>query len=367
MPVSLTERLKEIIRREGAIPFRDWMEAALYDPLDGYYQRSNRERWGRAGDYRTSPERSNLFAATFARYFASLHEDLGSPKRWTIVECGAGDGRFAAGVLRTLRNQFPAVFTRTLYVVQDVSDDARRRARERLREFPDGVEFSAELPAAGTGIYFANELLDAFSVHRVVQRAGALSEMYVTLKTDGNFGWSTGLPSTPRLAEFFKTNLLDLADGQIVEVNLEIDDWLKSVSGKLDEGFVINVDYGAESGDLYDFRQRPEGTLRGFARHSFVADVLDHPGECDLTSSVNWTQVRRTGAELGLKTIVFASQDKFLLQTGFLDQMEYQISLSKSDAEKLSLTTAAREMILPGAMASSFQVLVQKQERRELS
>ena len=60
----LADALRARIRREGPITFRDWMEAALYDEREGYYCRDDRERWGREGDYRTSPERSPLFAAT---------------------------------------------------------------------------------------------------------------------------------------------------------------------------------------------------------------------------------------------------------------------------------------------------------------
>jgi SAM-dependent MidA family methyltransferase len=75
--LSLAERLREQIRREGAISFHDWMAAALYDEREGYYRRTDLTRWGRTGDYRTSPERSPLFAATFARYFASLYDELG--------------------------------------------------------------------------------------------------------------------------------------------------------------------------------------------------------------------------------------------------------------------------------------------------
>ncbi|MFN2493170.1 MAG: hypothetical protein ABR501_09845, partial [Pyrinomonadaceae bacterium] len=71
---SLAERLQQRICREGPITFRDWMECALYDVREGYYCRSDRDRWGRTGDYRTSPERSSLFSATFARYFVKLYE-----------------------------------------------------------------------------------------------------------------------------------------------------------------------------------------------------------------------------------------------------------------------------------------------------
>src|SRR3954467_7435957 len=114
--LSLAERLRERIRHEGAITFRDWMEAALYDARDGYYCRRDRKRWGRMGDYRTSPERSLLFAATFARYFAKLHDELGSPEIWTIFEAGAGEGHFAHGLLQTLKQVFPETFSATRYV-----------------------------------------------------------------------------------------------------------------------------------------------------------------------------------------------------------------------------------------------------------
>lgn len=360
MPVSLTEQLRETIRREGAVTFHDWMKAALYDPHGGYYQRVDRERWGREGDYRTSPGASDLFAATFARYFAGLYEDLAGPETWKIVECGIGDGRFAAGVLHTLASQFPKVFAATQYVAQDLSVDARRRAQQRLSAFANRVEFVADIPRIESGLCFSNELLDAFPVHRVVKSGAALSELYVTISGDGVFAWATGPLSTPRLSEFCSAYSLDLADGQIIEINLDIDDWLAELAGKLQRGFVITVDYGAEAGELYDFIQRPNGTLRGFARHGFVDDVLGQPGESDITATVNWTQVKRGGELLGLKVIDFAAQDKFLLNAGFLEQLEYRLSTTETAAEKLSLTTGAREMILPGGMASSFQVLIQK-------
>lgn len=354
MPVSLTERLRELIQREGPITFHDWMQVALYDPVDGYYRRSDLERWGRAGDYRTSPERSELFAATFARYFTKLYEEPGRPRDWTIVECGAGDGRFAEGVLRSLPDQFSP-----RYVVCDSSLDALQRARARLREFAGRVEFWSETdwPQIEQGIVFSNELLDAFPVHRLVMTNDELLEMYVGVGETG-FEWTTGRLSSPRLAEFCRENSVQLNEGQIVEVNPGIDDWLREVVSKLANGFVVTVDYGAEAEDLYDPKTRPKGTLRAFSRHGFVDDVLAAPGEYDITASVNWTQVKRVGEKLGMKVVEFASQDKFLLSAGLLDVLEQRLAKLDSEAAKLGLTTGAREMILPGGMAASFQVLV---------
>src|SRR5215208_5003665 len=175
------------------------MRAALYDPHGGYYQRSDLRRWGSRGDYHTSPERSVLFAATFARYLDRLYDRLGRPKKWTIVECGAGDGSFAAGVLRTLADRFPIVFAATQCIVSDLSDDARQRARKRLVDFAGQVEVCSDLPSVKCGVYFSIELLDAFPVPRVIKNVG-LSELYVDIALNDDFEWIAGPLSTQRLA-----------------------------------------------------------------------------------------------------------------------------------------------------------------------
>ena len=317
------------------------MNAALYDPAGGYYKRSDLKRWGSEGDYRTSPERSQLFAATFTRYFAKLYDELQRPSEWTIVEAGGGRGDFAAGVLRTLQEQFSQVFAATRYV--------RIETNEELEK----------LPPIKPGVFFSNEVLDAFPVHRLVQDAGRLAELYVGVDAEGKFVWNKGPLSTARLDEFCREYSVELEDDQVIEVNLEIDSWLARVAKKLQAGYVITVDYGAESCDLYDPSLRPHGTLRGFSRHNFVDDVLVQPGDYDITASVNWTQVQAVGERLGFTTVAFAPQDKFLLDAGLVNELERELTKAATAADKLSLSAGAREMILPGGMASSFQVLVQ--------
>src|SRR5688572_24827646 len=135
------------------------MQTALYDEHQGYYRRHDRRRWGREGDYRTSPERSALFAATFARYFATLYEELGSPSRWVICEAGAGEGSFARRVLETFQVRFPQVFQATNYVIDEVNSSA-----SRLEPFAEQVQFTSlkDVGPLAPGIIFSNELLDAF-------------------------------------------------------------------------------------------------------------------------------------------------------------------------------------------------------------
>ena len=360
---SLAERLRARIRRAGPMAFRDWMQAALYDPEEGYYQRRGHARWGRAGDYRTAPETTPLFAATFARHFASLHEELHSPPELNIVEAGAGAGHFARCVLGTLRRDHPKVFSCVRYAVDELSADSRARAAELLAPFAGRVEFQRieeRRAPFEAGIIFSNELLDAFPVHRVVSRGGELRELCVGLDERGAFSWVEREPSTPQLAAHLRAGGVTLSEGQIAEVNLEAGLWIARAASALKRGFVITVDYGAEAAGLYGGPGRAGGTLRGYAAHKLADDVLDRPGLQDLTTTVDWTQVVKAGEDAGLQTISFEPLGKFLMGAGFLEQLERESVLAAGEPDRAQLSLGARELILPGGLGESFQVLVQK-------
>jgi SAM-dependent MidA family methyltransferase len=360
---SLAARLRERIRRSGPLTFREWMGAALYDERGGYYRRRGAERWGRSGDYRTAPERGRLFAATFARHFAGLHEELGGPPVLHLLEAGGGAGHFAHGVLATLRRDEPRIFGALRYVFDESSADSRARAAALLSEFADRVEFKSfddlgrPLDAA---VVFSNELLDALPVHRVRMRGASLREEYVGTDEGGAFIFVEGEPSTPLLVEHFRRAGVTLADGQAAEVNLEAAEWMARSARLVGRGFFVTVDYGDEAAALYGDPRRREGTLRAFRGHEFVADLLADPGLQDLTATVNWTHFAAAGEAAGLKTLALERLDAFLLRAGLLEQLERESAHAAGAAEVAALRLEAREMILPGGMASHFQVLIQK-------
>jgi SAM-dependent MidA family methyltransferase len=67
--------------------------------------------------------------------------------------------------------------------------------------------------------------------------------------------------STPRLLSL--SSVFDRAGaGQIIEINLAIDDWFSAVAAKARAGFSITVDYGAEAAELYDPRCDPRNAAR---------------------------------------------------------------------------------------------------------
>lgn len=360
---ELSARLRERIKSHGPVSFHDWMQAALYDERHGYYRRRDIKRWGREGDYRTSPERSRLFASTFARFFSTLYEELGSPASWTIWEAGAGAGHFAQGVLETFACSYPHLLSATRYVVDEINTDARSLIEQKLARFAQHVEYANLYGNRVTmehGIVFANELLDAFPVHRATVEGGKLRELFIATDEAGDFIWTTAEPSTPLIAEYLLRLDVELAEGQTAEINLQAIDWLKRAANIFNSGYLILVDYGAEAAELYDKSLRPRGSLRAFGRHQLIDDALREPGEYDLTTTIDWTAVKLACREAGLEIISFERQDRFLLRAGLLEELARATTGDTTDAASLSIRATAREMILPGGMSESFQVLVAK-------
>jgi SAM-dependent MidA family methyltransferase len=135
---------------------------------------------------------------------------------------------------------------------------------------------------------------------------------------------------------------------------------MRCAASVIKRGSLVIVDYGAEANDLYSAPHRRTGTLRAFHRHSFAEDVLARPGEQDLTTTIDWTNVKRVGAELGLQTVSFERQDEFLLRLGLPRRLERMMAEAPNETEALVLSSSVRELILPGGMSESFQVLILK-------
>ena len=78
----------------------------------------------------------------------------------------------------------------------------------------------------------ANELLDAFPVHRVIRHGDGMREVYVALDGD-RFVDDYGPLSTPALAAYFDALGVLPGDGCIAEVNRDAPAWIAGVASRL--------------------------------------------------------------------------------------------------------------------------------------
>jgi SAM-dependent MidA family methyltransferase len=309
--------LAHIIREEIArapIPFRRFMELALYHPAHGYYT-SGRAQVGRKGDFFTNVSVGSLYGRLMARQFVEVWQRLGEPAEFTIVEQGANTGDFAADALGGLRALNSACFDATRYRIVEPAPALAAKQREKLAPFSGRVEWcesEAALPA-WTGVHFSNELVDAFPVHVVKWTGAEWLERHVENGPEG-FQFVDLAPSSPRLAAAC-AKLPPRLEGTITEINLAAEDWISATAAKMERGCILAVDYGWER-EEYHAPTRTTGTLSAYANHKREENPLARPGEIDLTAHVNFSDLADAALACGLQVAGFTDQHHFMVGPG---------------------------------------------------
>ncbi len=312
----LVAMLRERIRADGAITFRAFMQEALYHARYGYYV-THAGAMSRGGDFVTSPEVHSIFGALVAKQVAELWRIMGQPPRFDIVEQGAGTGKLACDILRWAQAQdamFASALRYSIVEPLPVAQTWQEQMIGAVGEIANRVGWLAELPSRIEGCLLTNELLDAFPVHRVVRVGNDLREVYVRASDDGRFEDELR-PPDPAISAYFDELGVLPGQGCYAEVNLDAPRWLDSVAKSLDRGYVLTFDYGYEAKQLYAPWRR-DGTLLCFYRQSASSDPYQRIGKQDMTASIDFTTLRRTGETSGLEMLGFTDQSSFLVRLG---------------------------------------------------
>ena len=96
-------KLKKSLR----LPLDEFINLSLYDKKIGYYMKKN--PFGKKGDFITSPNISRLFSEMIAIWTINFWESLGSPKRFNLIELGAGNGEMMKILIESFK-KFPIFF-----------------------------------------------------------------------------------------------------------------------------------------------------------------------------------------------------------------------------------------------------------------
>lgn len=348
--------LGEIRRRGGEVGFREFMELALYHSEHGYYASENTP-WGRDGDFLTAPTASGWYGVTWAGFLAELAARSG--KGFSLVDLAAGDGSFLASVLGGLGDRAGEVVTGVVAVERSAT--RREHAGSRLAGSSVRVEVTTDLEdrKEEQSVIHASELFDAMPVHRVEQTTEGLQEMVVAVEEDG-LGWRRR-PAGDEIVRYFQGHGARLEDGQIAEVNLEAEPFHRKILNAVGEGVVAILDYGYDAKRLYDSRGRRCGSLVSYRRHQVGRDLLEMPGQQDLTAHVNWDDLRRAALTCGWTEIGLLPLAEFLVRAGIGERVHeagYGME-AELDAATVTARQEIKRLLDPEGMGSDLKVLIQ--------
>ena len=359
---SLKRILLNRIREKGRITFSDFMAACLYEPGLGYYTSPGR-KVGAEGDFYTSMNVHLIFGRLVAREICRMWESMGSPGRFDIIEAGAGAGQLAKDILDTIEGINRPLYNVLTYRLVEKEPTLKEAQKAKLADHLAhlGWHTPEELAEGGStfsGCLLSNELIDAMPVHLVEMTPAGLMEVYVTA-LDGEFGEMLDEPSTPELADYLKRLGISLFAGQRAEISLAAIGWLEAAAKAVEKGFVLTIDYGYPADELYA-PMRKNGTLLCYYKHTTEESPYTRVGLQDITSHVNFTALMARGEELGLHTVWFGEQYRFLLGTGLMEEMLALEKSCASETELIKNRLALKKLMLPdGGMGDTFKVLIQ--------
>lgn len=347
--MPLADIVIQEIKDNGPLSFHDFMDIALYYPELGYYT-SAADKIGTSGDYYTSSNLTPIFGAMIARQLEEMWTNLGE-EPFTIVEYGAGTGRLCHDILDHLKNNHK-LYDQLRYCIIEKSPSMQARERVHLYE---KVSWHASIDeiAGFSGCVLSNELLDNFPVHRVVM-LDELMEIFV----DHHDGFIEILkPASAELKNYFSELNVILPPGYCTEANLQAVTWIQDIAAALHKGYVMTIDYGYLSTQLYS-SQRRGGTLMCYSKHMLNDHPYEEIGMQDITAHVNFSALHHWGAKAGLADSGFTDQAHFLLGLGFVDYLN-----NSRTEDNISLNAYKQDAFLKHTllfdMGSRFKVFIQ--------
>lgn len=334
------------------------MRQALYDQSHGYYSGRPR-RIGRAGDFYTAVSVGPLYGKLIARQVVQMWEIAGRPKRWVVAEQAAHDGQLMADILDEVQGSCAELAALLEVVLIEPQAGYREVQRETLGNVWSGkvrwVDGIGELGEV-VGLLVCNELLDAFTVSRVVKEREQWMERGVALQVDGvTISWQDKPIRNEELRGEVKRLPNDLPDGFETEVQLALKDWVDQLGGSGFQGAVWLADYGLDEEEYWSL-ERPEGTLRRYWEHRMDDRVLEDLGQADLTCHVNFTTVHHAATAAGFRVTAYEDQGRFLtrLATPWLSSLEGKVPVGEVGA----LLRQFQSLTHPGIMGRSFRVML---------
>ncbi len=354
---ELANLIRDQIRKNGPVSFAWFMGQALYHPIHGYYS-SERPRIGRAGDFFTNVSVGEIFGEILAAQFVELIDLLGTSNRLKILEQGAENAQLAKDVTRALAREPKSVGWEYWIVEPSAKKAGNQRTHVGQKSIPTHWISGLEQLDPFSGIIFCNELLDALPCYLVehdgrkwmevrVQEKNEAFEFVLRPIENADLARQVGRLPPPSITPYR------------TEVNLATLDWVKSAVRALHRGFILIIDYGFPRDELYS-PLRTEGTLAGYYQHQRLKDVLQRPGEIDITAHIDFSAIAEAASSEGCVVLGFTDQHHFMVGAAErrLLEIERLVGAGSMSPDQQRFLRGYKSLMHPNTMGLAFKYLL---------
>ena len=333
------------IKKNTVLTIDQYINEALYNNKFGFYMKNN--PFGKNGDYITSPNISILFSEMIAIWIIAFWENLKCPKKFNLVELGAGNGEMMKQIINTF-NRFP-IFNKSCKI-HILEKSIYLKKIQKLKLKSRNIKWLNNLKEIGKGpnIFIANEFFDSLPIKQYLRKNGRWYERNIIFSDFKKPKFVDLLINIKKIEKkigiklSYKQNFIEYSPAGI--------NYLKIISKKINYngGGILIIDYGS-----YD--KNMKNTLQSVSGHKYNC-VLNDISNSDITHSLNFKTIEKIVQKFKLRVCGFTNQKNFLKNLGIFERAEI-ISKNLPFSKKADIYYRIKRLTDENAMGGLFKVM----------
>ena len=322
-----------------------FIEESLYNKKYGYYMKRN--PFGESGDFITAPNISILFSEMIAIWVISFWEKLDRPKKFNLIELGAGNGEMMKILVRTF-NKFTQFKNSCKINILEKSELLQQTQKANIKDakikWLNNLNELNNFPC----IFIANEFFDALPIKQFLKKDQKWYERHVKLSNNETREY---LDVPFNMQKFEKEIKFKISYNQkFIEYSPLATKYLITIIKKikLNTGGILLIDYAYLEKEM-------KNTLQAVSKHKYC-DVLKGFRNSDITYNLSFNLINKIIKKLGQCSSLSTTQKKFLTKLGILDRAE-MLSKNMPFSKKADIYFRIKRLIDERQMGHLFKVM----------
>ncbi len=330
-----------------------FINLSLYNKKFGYYMKKN--SFGKKGDFITAPNISRLFSEMIAIWIVSFWKSLGSPKKFNLVELGAGNGEMMKVMIESFQN-FPIFLNSCNFIIHEKSPSLIKIQKKKL--FRTKVSWISKINniKKKPSIFIANEFFDSIAIRQFKKKDNVWFEKFVNFQ---NYDEAFFFEKKIDIKKIEKKIKFKISHNQnFIEYSKQGLDYLKNISQiiKKNTGGLLIIDYGYTE-------KKMRNTIQAISNHKF-ANILSNIGNVDITYNINFNLFKKLTEQMNGLSHDLTTQREFLLKMGIKQRAEI-ISNNLNFLKKADIFYRLKRLIGENQMGNLFKVMLIKNNKNK--
>ena len=338
------------IDKSNNLPLDKFINWALYDKNSGYYMKKN--PLGKKSDFITAPKISRLFSEMMAVWVITFWHSMGSPKKFNLIELGAGDGEMMKVMIETFK-KFPEFFNSCNFMIYEKSNYLINIQRKNIKLNKIMWIKNFEIITSYPAIFLANEFFDAIPIKQFFKKKSEWYERYVSLKT------SQFIQKKINIKKIEKKLNFEISKNQnIIEYSPETFRYLEAICKFVEknDGGILIIDYGYKSPKMHD-------SLQAIKNHKY-SNILENIGNSDITYNISFDLFKKFINKFKDIKSILTNQKKFLTNMGIIERAEI-LSKNQPFSKKANIFYRLKRLLDEKQMGELFKVMLIKNKKNK--